>query len=74
MNDISMFDIIGPNMIGPSSSHTAGALRIAHLAGKLAPEKNPFRNIYPLWFFCMDLSGPWHGQGAGRRHSRFSPG
>ena len=36
MNDISMFDIIGPNMIGPSSSHTAGALRIAHLAGKLA--------------------------------------
>ena len=28
MNDISMFDIIGPNMIGPSSSHTAGALRI----------------------------------------------
>lgn len=39
MNDISMFDIIGPNMIGPSSSHTAGALRIAHLAGKLAPAK-----------------------------------
>ncbi|MEG1686986.1 MAG: L-serine ammonia-lyase, iron-sulfur-dependent subunit beta, partial [Angelakisella sp.] len=29
------FDIIGPNMIGPSSSHTAGALRIALLAGKL---------------------------------------
>ena len=26
-------------MIGPSSSHTAGALRIAHLAGKLAPSK-----------------------------------
>lgn len=39
MNDISIFDIIGPNMIGPSSSHTAGALRIAHLAGKLAPSK-----------------------------------
>lgn len=39
MNDISMFDIIGPNMIGPSSSHTAGALRIAHLAGKLASSK-----------------------------------
>ena len=39
MNDISMFDVIGPNMIGPSSSHTAGALRIAHLAGKLAPAK-----------------------------------
>ena len=30
--EISVFDIIGPNMIGPSSSHTAGALRIARLA------------------------------------------
>ena len=30
-----IFDIIGPNMIGPSSSHTAGALRIAYLAGRL---------------------------------------
>lgn len=33
--EISVFDVIGPNMIGPSSSHTAGALRIARLAGKL---------------------------------------
>ena len=37
MSNISMFDIIGPNMIGPSSSHTAGALRIALLAGKMVP-------------------------------------
>lgn len=35
MADIGVFDIIGPNMIGPSSSHTAGALRIALLAGKM---------------------------------------
>lgn len=28
----SAFDIIGPVMVGPSSSHTAGALRLAHLA------------------------------------------
>lgn len=33
--EISVFDIIGPNMIGPSSSHTAGALRIARLATKM---------------------------------------
>ena len=25
---ISVFDVLGPNMIGPSSSHTAGAVRI----------------------------------------------
>ena len=35
MKAISSFDVIGPNMIGPSSSHTAGALRIAQLARKL---------------------------------------
>lgn len=35
MKELSVFDIIGPNMIGPSSSHTAGALRIALLAKKM---------------------------------------
>jgi len=36
VKEISVFDVIGPNMIGPSSSHTAGALKIALLASKLA--------------------------------------
>lgn len=31
----SVFDIIGPVMIGPSSSHTAGAVRLGQLARKL---------------------------------------
>lgn len=35
MENLGVFDIIGPNMIGPSSSHTAGALRISLLAGKM---------------------------------------
>ena len=35
MNEIGTFDILGPNMIGPSSSHTAGAARIAYLAQKM---------------------------------------
>ena len=35
MSFISVFDVMGPNMIGPSSSHTAGAARIALLAKKL---------------------------------------
>lgn len=34
---ISVFDVLGPNMIGPSSSHTAGACSIAYLAQKMAP-------------------------------------
>ena len=28
MSFISVFDVLGPNMIGPSSSHTAGAAPI----------------------------------------------
>lgn len=32
---ISAFDVLGPNMIGPSSSHTAGAVAIALLAHKM---------------------------------------
>ena len=39
MSFISVFDVIGPNMIGPSSSHTAGANVIGYLAYKLAPGK-----------------------------------
>lgn len=39
MNELSVFDIIGPNMIGPSSSHTAGAVRIARVAKKLGPKE-----------------------------------
>lgn len=35
MSFISVFDVMGPNMIGPSSSHTAGAARIGFLARKM---------------------------------------
>ena len=30
-----LFDVLGPVMIGPSSSHTAGAARIGYTAPKL---------------------------------------
>lgn len=36
MENVSLFDIIGPVMIGPSSSHTAGAVRLGLMS----------RNIY----------------------------
>ncbi|MCR4886081.1 MAG: L-serine ammonia-lyase, iron-sulfur-dependent subunit beta [Clostridiales bacterium] len=32
---MNVFDIIGPVMIGPSSSHTAGAVRLGRVANKL---------------------------------------
>lgn len=34
-NAFDVFDIVGPIMIGPSSSHTAGAVRIGLIAGQL---------------------------------------
>ena len=36
MRNFSVFDIIGPIMIGPSSSHTAGAARLAKVAAAIA--------------------------------------
>ena len=39
MESFSVFDIIGPRMTGPSSSHTAGAVRIAYIARRLIGEK-----------------------------------
>lgn len=36
---MNVFDIIGPVMIGPSSSHTAGAVRIGKIAGALLGEQ-----------------------------------
>lgn len=41
MEFISIFDVIGPNMIGPSSSHTAGAASMALLARKIFQPQNP---------------------------------
>ena len=36
MKDYNFFDVVGPIMIGPSSSHTAGAARIAKAASEIA--------------------------------------
>ncbi len=35
---MNIFDIVGPVMVGPSSSHTAGAVRIGYVARKLLGE------------------------------------
>ncbi len=45
---ISVFEVIGPNMVGPSSSHTAGAASIARLAWKMT-DKNIKRVKFTLY-------------------------
>ena len=62
MKTLGIRDIIGPVMIGPSSSHTAGALRIALMArGLLAnePAKAEFR-LYG------SFAHTYHGHGTDR--------
>lgn len=43
MSEYSIFDIIGPIMIGPSSSHTAGANRIGYIAKSII--KEPIKDV-----------------------------
>jgi L-serine dehydratase len=44
----SIFDILGPIMIGPSSSHTAGASRIGSIARQLLNDK-PVKAVVTLY-------------------------
>lgn len=41
---MNIFDIIGPVMIGPSSSHTAGAVRLGRVANKLS-DNRPLKQV-----------------------------
>lgn len=38
MKDFGVFDILGPIMVGPSSSHTAGAARLGKIARDMVPD------------------------------------
>ena len=59
---ISVFDVLGPNMIGPSSSHTAGAEIIAFLAQKMIapPLKRADFTLYG------SFAKTYHGHGTDR--------
>lgn len=62
MSFISVFDVLGPNMIGPSSSHTAGACIIAFLAQKMIGE--PLKSVeFTLY---GSFARTYHGHGTDR--------
>ena len=62
MSYVSVFDVLGPNMIGPSSSHTAGAAVIAFLAHKMItpPLKKVDFTLYG------SFAKTYHGHGTDR--------
>ena len=69
---MNLFDIVGPVMVGPSSSHTAGAVRIGqvsrHLLGESVKEAKILLhriiscNRKRTWY-RQSISGriTWHG-------------
>lgn len=56
---MDLFDIVGPIMVGPSSSHTAGAVRMGYVAGKLLGE--PIRKAEILLYGSFLATGEGHG-------------
>ena len=56
---MNLFEIIGPVMVGPSSSHTAGAVRIGNIARKLMGEEIAAAKIY--FHGSFQLTGKGHG-------------
>ena len=57
--ELSIFDIIGPIMVGPSSSHTAGAVRLGRLAREILGRQPEFARIELHGSFAQTGSG--HG-------------
>lgn len=56
---MNLFDILGPVMVGPSSSHTAGAVRIGYVARQLLSDVPVRAKIYMHGSFAE--TGAGHG-------------
>lgn len=56
---MNLFDIVGPVMVGPSSSHTAGAVRIGYIARLLVNE--PIRKAEIFLHGSFLATGKGHG-------------
>lgn len=56
---MNLLDIIGPVMVGPSSSHTAGAVKIGRVSRKLLAEKVKEAKIF--FHGSFEATGKGHG-------------
>lgn len=57
---MNIFDIIGPIMIGPSSSHTAGAVRLGRVASKMI-DNRPLKRVEITLSGSFALTYKGHG-------------
>ena len=60
---MNLFDILGPVMVGPSSSHTAGAVRIGRMARRLLGEGTP---VMAKIILSGSFAATGHGHGTDR--------
>lgn len=56
---VGIFDVIGPIMVGPSSSHTAGAARLANIAARICGQEIIKVDFYLHGSFAKTYQG--HG-------------
>lgn len=56
---MNLFDIVGPVMVGPSSSHTAGAAKIGYISYRLLGED--VKKVNVLFHGSFALTGKGHG-------------
>jgi len=63
MEQQSLFSVISPIMVGPSSSHTAGAVRLGLMARNIY--KNPFKKVKFILYNSFATTGFGHGTDKG---------
>ena len=63
MEQQSLFSVISPIMVGPSSSHTEGAVRLGLMARNIY--KNPFKKIKFVLYNSFATTGFGHGTDKG---------
>jgi len=56
---VAIFDVMGPIMIGPSSSHTAGAAKIGYLARRVYGK--PVQHVRIALYNSFAETGRGHG-------------
>ncbi len=57
--NISLFEVLGPVMIGPSSSHTAGAARLSRIAAQISGKE--FNKVHFALHGSFAKTGKGHG-------------
>lgn len=63
MQQKSLFSVISPIMVGPSSSHTAGAVRLGLMARNIY--KAPFKKVHFVLYNSFATTGFGHGTDKG---------